>query len=111
MAIQLRDTQFGHLVRHLSGRKLFRYPDEIDESLWETSIARGICEVPSESGTANNSSSSKEGEADGNGANIDPERSNYDNILGNGKDSCLVDWYGSADPEITDCADLCQNCC
>jgi hypothetical protein len=28
MATQLRDTHFGHLVRYLSGKKLFLYPDE-----------------------------------------------------------------------------------
>jgi DHA1 family multidrug resistance protein-like MFS transporter len=29
MATQFRDTHFGHLVRFLSGNKLFQYPDEI----------------------------------------------------------------------------------
>ena len=41
MTARLRDTAFGQMARLLSGKGLFRYPDEIDLSLWARSISRG----------------------------------------------------------------------
>ena len=35
MSDNFRDTVFGQLVRLLSKKKLLKFPDEIDQNLWE----------------------------------------------------------------------------
>lgn len=82
MAIQLRETQFAWVVRLLSGRKLFRYPDEVDDSLstrYRAQQAQPEGEVDQERGNGNDNEKSAERD---------------DN------DIYVVDWYGPQDPEV-----------
>ncbi len=99
MATQLRDTQIGHLIRLLSGKKLLPYPDEVDSSLWKKSALRPsplessqgpqIEKPPNTENPANNPI--KDLEAETNGSN---------RVIENGKDIYLVEWYGPDDPEV-----------
>lgn len=34
MAELFRDTAFGHLCRLVTGKRVFRYPEEVDPSIW-----------------------------------------------------------------------------
>ncbi len=38
MEVLFRDTAFGQLVRLISGRRLFKYPEEKDPSLWKQCV-------------------------------------------------------------------------
>ncbi|OTA54747.1 MFS general substrate transporter [Hypoxylon sp. EC38] len=85
MATQFRTTPFGQLIRFLTGKRLLRYPDEIDPSLWEKSSQRSTC--------------------------LDnPGRDHGTHVIGlqdltndddaeNGRDTIIVNWYGQDDPE------------
>jgi DHA1 family multidrug resistance protein-like MFS transporter len=96
MTTQLRDTQFGHLVRILSNNRLFRYPDEIEPLLWkkrtspqldgqydETEILEGLDD--------SNHTSTKD---------FDLQNPNLNHVVDGGKDIHLVDWFGKDDPEV-----------
>ncbi|KIV85784.1 hypothetical protein PV11_01442 [Exophiala sideris] len=103
---QLRDTQFGHLVRFLSGYKYLRYPDEVDPSLWRKAMARDDTIKPNMQSderekpvdttdqTTNASSANNLNSGDGDGA-----RTSQGHFVEDGKDVHLVDWYGPDDPE------------
>ncbi|KAI2623985.1 benomyl/methotrexate resistance protein [Hypomontagnella submonticulosa] len=87
MATQIRDTEFGHLVRLLSQR-LLRYPDEIDPSLWKRFLQRNT-----------DSTSTPSGERVNDGQGIDLQDLSPNPVVDDGQDVCLVDWYGPDDPE------------
>ncbi|KAI1087739.1 benomyl/methotrexate resistance protein [Rostrohypoxylon terebratum] len=84
MANQIRDTEFGHLVRFLSRHKLFRYPDEDDASLWKQCLQRdtGSTAIPS-----------------GEQANQLVGDLRSGSIVEDSQDTYLVQWYGPDDPE------------
>lgn len=98
MSVQVRDTEFGHFWRRFSSSAAFRYPDEIDSSLKEKSLA-GDTGITS-------STSSKERER------LRDPHSTSDNVIANGDSSSpsdekedqkrafIVDWYGHDDPEV-----------
>ncbi|KAL9610745.1 MAG: hypothetical protein Q9167_004564 [Letrouitia subvulpina] len=94
MTTQFRDTQFGHLVRFLSGHKLFRYPDEIDPSLWKKSLQQDTSSTSSRSPERPNASEKESDTPDG-----DLRDLNTKHVVEDGKDIHLVDWYGPDDPE------------
>lgn len=85
MTTQIRDAQFGRLVRLLSRRKAFQYPDEIDPSIRKSAARRGDVVSRSEEKDAEPNS---DGTASG-------ER------LDQGEDIHLVGWYGENDPEVS----------
>jgi DHA1 family multidrug resistance protein-like MFS transporter len=87
MATQLRNTQFGNLVRLISGKRLFRYPDEVDSSLWKAALQRNETSIIAGGGTP-----FTEGKEGVNGA---------DGIAEEGGDVFLIDWYGPEDPEVS----------
>lgn len=89
MATQIRDTEFGHLIRFVSGNKLFQYPDEIDPSLWKQSTQRNTSSTPTPSG---------EQVKDTQGVGLQEIGAN--NVVENDRDIYLVDWYGPDDPEV-----------
>ena len=78
MSTQLRDTNFGYLIRLVSRRRLLRYPDEIDPSLWKLATQR-----PSES--TGSQKDAREGAVTGD----------------DGEEVYLVGWYGPDDPEVS----------
>ena len=107
MTTQFRDTQFGHLVRFLSGNKLFRYPDEIDPSLWKQSLQRDTNLTSTRSGAQSSGSEQSKDTNDLTNAstkdfdtqNIDSQDLSVNHVVEDGKDIYLVDWYGPDDPE------------
>jgi DHA1 family multidrug resistance protein-like MFS transporter len=86
MTNHFRDTQFGELVRFLSRNSLFQYPDEVDTSLWERSIAQ----------KESTNASEKEFRIE----NSDSQISNTNHFVDDGRNLFLVDWYGRDDPEV-----------
>ena len=96
MTTQLRETQFGHLVRFLSGHKLFRYPDEIDPSLWKNSLQRDTTSTSTWSGEQTNASTK---ECDTQDGGLQDRSGSH--VVEDGKDIYLVDWYGPDDPEVS----------
>ncbi|OCK74224.1 MFS general substrate transporter [Lepidopterella palustris CBS 459.81] len=94
MATQFRDTQFGHLIRSVSGNKLFRYPDEIDPSLWKKSHQRDKSSTCARSEEQTNASSK-----DFDARDTDLEDVSVNDAVEDGNDIYLIDWYGPDDPE------------
>jgi hypothetical protein len=87
MATQIRDTQFGHIVRFLSVATTFKYPDEVNPNLYTSP----------EQHAASSASSEKHRTPDE--AGDDCERLG-DDPEGKPDDDHLVDWYGPLDPEV-----------
>ncbi|KAI1654291.1 hypothetical protein F4813DRAFT_211589 [Daldinia decipiens] len=88
MATQIRDTQFGHLVRFLSRNKIFRYPDEVDPSLWKRPLQGDTGPLPIPPAEQAN----------------DTQRSDRRNpgtapVGENDREFNLINWYGPDDPE------------
>ncbi|KAI0851712.1 benomyl/methotrexate resistance protein [Daldinia vernicosa] len=88
MATQIRDTQFGHLVRFLSRNKLFRYPDEVDSSLWKRPLQ---CDANQTSVSPAEQASDTKG--------LDQQSPSTANVGENDGEFNLIDWYGPDDPE------------
>ncbi|KAI1344804.1 MFS transporter [Xylariaceae sp. FL0016] len=106
----LRDTIFSHTLRLLTGGRVFRYPEEVDSSIWKryvhaeksSNLARhGQTSSPSEDdgeqgphdASRDSSATRVDTETVVHGhptRSVDPEK---------GKDFYVVDWYGPDDPE------------
>lgn len=107
MTTQLRDTQFGRLVRLLSSNKLLHYPDEIDSSIWESVLRQDV-------GKPSPLSSEKVSHLDPGRTNSSNYSCNHDSCLQDlklheqnqsrpqqrHKDISLVDWYSPGDQEV-----------
>ena len=102
MTTQIRDTQFGHVVRFLSRRRLLRYSDEIDASMYKSSIPSKL-----EQG-ADVQIQERDVQAIGRRANAeeadkqqgDREDAHTSPTCQSEKDVLLVNWYGPDDPEV-----------
>jgi hypothetical protein len=111
MTTQIRDTQFGHVVRLLSRRRVLRYNDEIDTSLYKSSI-----HSKHERG-ADVSGEDRDGQVRGSGTDSkerDRQNRNPDDIRtypirGVEEGIFLVDWYGSDDPEVCTAIPACKD--
>jgi DHA1 family multidrug resistance protein-like MFS transporter len=109
MASLLRDTQFGHFLRFLSGNRLLRYPDEIDPSLWKDSLQKyPNPSIPQEHSSlekteSKNSATATEAETGIATPTLDHNLQDLkdNHIPENGEDGFLVDWYRSNDPEVS----------
>lgn len=103
MTTQFRNTQFGHLVRFLSGNKLFRCPDEIDPSLWKKSLQRDATSISTRSGKQSGGSEKSKDPNDSTHASTKGFDAQDVNLQDQsvGKDIYLVDWYGPDDPEVS----------
>lgn len=107
MTTQFRDTQLGYVVRFLSSNKLFRYPDEIDSSLWKESIQRDTSSKDKRSGKQNGALEKPQEPNDATNASpTDVETQGVglqdaEHVVEAGKDIYLVDWYGPDDPEVS----------
>ena len=105
MTARLRDTAFGRMARLLSSKRLFRYLDEIDLSLWE--------EVPSRSSPLTSSPPQEQADADCTTKECDTQDRDLRHLSANpvvedGQEVCLVYWYGPDDPEVS--APKCFSC-
>lgn len=83
MTTQIRDTQFGRLVRVLSQRKIFQYPDEIDPSLFKSAVEQGAV-----------------GGSEQKDLGSGPDAESTCDGLETGTQVQLVGWYGDNDPEV-----------
>lgn len=111
----IRDTIFSHILRLLTGGKVFKYPEEEDPSLWKkyvhaeksANMARhGQTEAPEDDGerqsrrSQTRSSSSDTAVSSGEGRTVnEPIGRIVDKEKG--KDVHVVDWYGPDDPEVS----------
>lgn len=106
---QLRDTQFGHLVRFLSRRRYLQYPDEVDPSLWQRSLMhRGTGDGREKLASADHPDRppvnlDHQTTDDPPASNLDSSGSgaNLERVVEDGRDVYLVDWYGPNDPEVS----------
>jgi hypothetical protein len=87
MATQIRDTQFGHFARFLSRATIFKYPDELNLSLYNGSDHQ----LASSAASENDPTSEEAGEDNERLGDESEKRPDID---------CLVDWYGPSDPEV-----------
>lgn len=102
MAIQLRDTQFGHLTRLLSRRRWFPYPDEVDISLSKKFVDSDTMRHQG-NGFEKTDDTNKPGRPSwqaSDGPNTDLEACGAQNVVSREKETFLVDWYGPDDPEV-----------
>ena len=100
-----RDTQYGHLVRFLSAKRLLRHPDEVDSTVWEDSTRHGNVQVARQTQKGNSDlekSTDTSPPLDTSTESPDVQAVSTDGLraVEAGKDVCLVDWYGSDDPEV-----------
>lgn len=123
MSATIRDTAFGQLVRLVSGKRLFKYPEEVDPSIWTKYL-----DAKKSANLADHGSTEKpeQGEEPRLGANVEKEeaqralpganssRSSSRTQVGDdvnaasgvkvdgekGKDVHLVTWYGDNDPGV-----------
>ena len=98
MTTQIRDTQFGHVVRFLSRRRLFRYNDEIDASLYKGPRGQDI-NVPIGCCDRQNMERTSDRKEQG-GQHLHSNDINTYRIGEMEQDVLLVDWYGPNDPEV-----------
>jgi len=128
MAVLLRDTAFGRILRVVSGKKIFRYAEERDPSIWKryvdvegsANLAHHGTHEPAEEGQGSpervtgdlhqQSDDEKEKDADESDGTQIPSNNSYGDEPINyasgvkvhpehGKDVHLVTWYGDDDPE------------
>ena len=101
MSELLRDTAFSHCLRLVTRGKGFRYPEEVDPSLWKKYVHAEKSASTADRGqpaSPSARSSATEVEPDARLANdepnrpVDPEK---------GGDPYIVDWYGPSDPEVS----------
>lgn len=108
MTSQFRDTQFGHLMRFLSGDKLFRYPDEVDPLRWKSAVERDTTSASTWLRKQNTGSEKSENLNDAANTSardfktqdVDSVEPSINHVVEDGKDAYLVDWYGPDDPEV-----------
>ena len=102
MTTQIRDTQFGHLVRYLSGKKLLRYPDEVDLSLCRKPfLSRSQDQQRDNVGPSDDSNDIDGADADGSDTETqDVEKADKRRAAAVDEAMFLVDWYGPDDPEV-----------
>lgn len=90
----MQSTIFGQLVRFLSRGKFFKYPDEIDPSLWKKAVQRDTPENTNAEDTPGDLSDKEA--ATQNDATREQTVEDY---VG-GQNVILVGWYGEDDPEV-----------
>ena len=127
MSALIRDSAFGQIVRAVSGKRLFKYPEEIDPSIWTKYL-----DAQKSANLAHHGSTEKpeEGEQPSVGADVPKDeaqrqlpsgerspnsRSSSQTQVGDdvnavsgvkvdqekGKDLHVISWYGPDDPGMT----------
>jgi MFS transporter, DHA1 family, multidrug resistance protein len=98
----IRDTAFGHVIRLITHRKVFAYPEENDPRLLERYIDQEKSKHLKQHGTksteanedghdSDTSSRTDVPDANLNISNTDPEK---------GSNGMVVDWDGPDDPQV-----------
>ena len=80
MTSQIRDTEFGHLVRLVTENRFLQYDDEVDLAKCQAALAARAKHTES-------TDRSKPAE-------------DQQGTLEKGEPTLLVDWYGADDPEV-----------
>lgn len=88
MKLHIQSTISGQLVRWVSRNAVFKYPDEIDSSLWKRAVQ------PTPSQDSQKPSRSQEPE------HLNGEPQQNEDVEANGSDVVVVGWYGPDDPEV-----------
>ncbi|KAI1200247.1 MFS general substrate transporter [Nemania serpens] len=86
MQFHIQSTVFGQFVRLISRNGIFRYPDEIDPSLWEQAVGQDAPSPQREQALR----------VDG---GIDKEEQRSAGVAEDAPEALIVGWYGPADPE------------
>ncbi|KAK7752009.1 GTPase-activating protein [Diatrype stigma] len=94
MEFHMQSTIFGQLVRFLSRGKFFKYPDEIDPSLWKKAVQRDTPENTNATSTPADLSKKE--------AVIQDNETRDQTVDGCvvGQNIILVGWYGEDDTEM-----------
>lgn len=108
MEVHLQSTIFGQLVRMLSRNGKFKYPDEMQPSLWKVAIQRDPSQEPDQSQQCRGHESPKHYEEEPDTTVKDSEAQSNSTIRNrqshsptvNSPDVVVVGWYGSDDPEV-----------
>lgn len=116
MTDEFRDAVFGQVVRLLFRKRLLKFPDEIDPTLWKQCIRTDTTTDSTASGTQNAPAGSSDCIADdvndneekvqkqnsGDSSTHDSREKQYlgDSSHENTTDVVLVDWYGPGDQEV-----------
>lgn len=110
MELHLQSTIFGQLVRWVSRNGMFKYPDEIDPSLWKSAVQQTTSQEPQQShqaqepeGSNGHTSGSERGKQKAEAQNGDVEKNGQSTTpRDDGPDVLVVGWYGPDDPEASD---------
>jgi DHA1 family multidrug resistance protein-like MFS transporter len=97
MKLHMESTIFGQLVRHVSGNRIFRYPDEIDCCFLWTSATQRDCSQPAQPISPENNEAPNDLEKEE--QNVAASQHQTEGRE-NGSDLLVVDWYGPDDPEV-----------
>jgi hypothetical protein len=95
MSWRLHDTIFGQVVRFLTSNKYYRYPDEIDPTLWEKAVQKAppAADNSTVSGEESKDKEAQDGAVETQSHKVASVKTEKDDIL-------LVGWYGADDPEV-----------
>lgn len=114
MKLHMQSTIFGQLMRWVSRNGMFKYPDEIDPSLWENAVQQS----PSPEAEKSQHSQGPErtnGHIDGSQRGTQESEALKEDLEKNAQpmpprdgpyDVLVVGWYGADDPEASDSAVL-----
>jgi MFS transporter, DHA1 family, multidrug resistance protein len=118
----VRDTFFSRCVRLATGGRLFKYPEEVDSSIWKryidveksTHMARHGQPSPPDNTQKEEEQATPprpEDSRTSSATEVNPDHNETHDALFNGhsrhvdpekgKDSYIVSWYGDDDPEVS----------
>lgn len=123
----VRDTVFSHTLRLITGGKVFKYPEEVDPSIWKKYVhAEKSANIAHHGQTDAPDSSSQNNDPEDTRAGMPDERRSsatavdHDTVVHGeqnrkvdpekGKDYYIVDWYGPNDPEVCTIPQACGEC-
>lgn len=110
MEFHMQSAIFGQLVRWMSRNGMFKYPDEIDPSLWKSAVQRNSSQELQQS-CQSRGPERISGQIDrpegriqkGEALSQDVEKDAQSTLPSDGHDGVLVvGWYGPDDPEASD---------
>lgn len=106
----MQSAIFGQLVRRVSRNGMFKYPDEINPTLWKSAVQRRLSQELQQSDQAQEPErisgqidGSEKRMHEGEALNEDVEKIANSALPSDGHDGVLVvGWYGPDDPEASD---------
>lgn len=117
MKLHMQSTIFGQFARWVSRNGIFKYPDEIDPTLWKSAVQQPPSQEPQQSEQSQHSqepqhtnghtNESERGTQQDEALNGDVEKNGQSTPPKDGPhDVLVVGWYGPDDPEASDSAVL-----